>query len=179
MGRSSSTIRIFNGRPGITDINAPSRKNQDAQHSIVGHVNLGARIAPNASRKCQGDLFKPSRIYRGKGNLPRPAEEALILGVEPYLDWETRRRVFRPAANRLRFVQGFDSVFSSLTSPFDNYSLIGSMSKRGQETDYPRQEIVKRRYLFRLPGSISATNSGLGSKTRVCVSSNPCVGRGC
>jgi hypothetical protein len=39
------------------DINAPSRKYQDAQHSSVGRVNLGARIAPKASRKCQEDFL--------------------------------------------------------------------------------------------------------------------------
>jgi hypothetical protein len=29
---------------------------KNAQHSKVGRVNLGARIAPKASRKCQDDL---------------------------------------------------------------------------------------------------------------------------
>jgi hypothetical protein len=43
---------------------------KNAQHSIVGCVNLGARIAPNASRKCLGNggmlefmlLIKPGSI---------------------------------------------------------------------------------------------------------------------
>jgi len=39
------------------DINAPSRKYQHAQHCIVGRVNLGARIAPKASRKLQENGF--------------------------------------------------------------------------------------------------------------------------
>ena len=41
--------------------------------------------------------------------------------------------IFRPVANRLRFVQEFELVFSSLHHLFDSYSLFGYMSKRGQE----------------------------------------------
>jgi len=31
---------------------------KNAQHSKVGRVNLGARIAPKASRKCQDAFYK-------------------------------------------------------------------------------------------------------------------------
>jgi hypothetical protein len=88
MGRSSSTIRIFGEKSGVVgvDINAPSRKYQDAGHSSAGRVNLGARIAPKASRKCQGNLPSASRLYRGIENLPKSAEEALIPGVGKRLD---------------------------------------------------------------------------------------------
>jgi hypothetical protein len=123
---------------------------KNAGHSIVRRVNLGARNAPNASRKCQEDLFKPSRICRGKVSLPRQGEEALIIDAGKCLSSKMKRRGSLPVANTLQSVQEFEMIFSSLTSPFDNYSLFGCMSKRGQETDYSRQEIVKRRYLFRL-----------------------------
>jgi hypothetical protein len=76
----------------IVDINAPSRKYQDAQHSSVGRVNLGARIAPNASRKCQENNFRLPRIYRGKVSLPRQVKEALITGVEMRLGSKMKHR---------------------------------------------------------------------------------------
>jgi hypothetical protein len=74
------------------DINAPSRKYQDAQHSSVGRVNLGARIAPNASRKCQENYFRRPRIYRGRVSLPRQAKEALITGAEMRLGSKMKHR---------------------------------------------------------------------------------------
>jgi hypothetical protein len=79
----------------MVDINASSRKYQDAQHSKVGRVNLGARIAPNASRKCQeqkGGIIGSSRIYIEKTRWPKPAEKALKVDVENYSNLKMRHR---------------------------------------------------------------------------------------
>jgi len=99
-------------------INAPSRKYQDAQHSIVGRVNLGARIAPNASRKCQENLFKLSKPCKRKRNLSKQGQEALIPGVGKGLDSRRKHRILQAVVNTLQFVQEFELAFSSLTSPF-------------------------------------------------------------
>src|SRR6266540_3545716 len=57
-----------------------------------------------------------------------------------------KHRESPPVANKLRFVQEFELVFSSLTSPFDNYSLFSRMSKRGQELDESGQDVIKNEF---------------------------------
>jgi hypothetical protein len=55
---------------------------KSAQHSKVGRVNLGARIAPKASRKCQDVFIGKPRIYTGKRRLPKQEGRASKVGVE-------------------------------------------------------------------------------------------------
>ena len=57
-------------------INAQSRKYQDAQYSIIGRVNLGARNAPFASRKCQDDFWGILGILAGS---PPPSHRDVSL----------------------------------------------------------------------------------------------------
>jgi hypothetical protein len=66
---------------------------KNAQHSKVGRVNLGARIAPKASRKCQ-DCFVASlpRIYRERMRLPKQAEKASLVDAETCLGSKLRSR---------------------------------------------------------------------------------------